>query len=301
VLPLLLIGGGLLYANAKFHELHRVPVGALMDGGGSGENILLVGSDSRDIAVGPGATGITGDASNPAPLGQRSDTMMVLRMDSAGARMLSIPRDLVVKIADSGQTTRINSAYNADLGGGPARLIKTVKESLGIPINRYMEVDFATFAGVVDSVGGITVDFPHPAFDDNSGLNVTETGAVNLNGEQALAYVRSRHYTEIIGGKKVEEPTADLGRIRRQQVFFTSVLGKVGRSHNPLTLLQVGGQVVKGLRVDDKLGFWDAIQLAWDLKGVHPEPVELPTTLNRDHATLSLKEPDAGGVLATFR
>lgn len=300
LLPLLLAVGGLLYANAKFNELHRVPVGALMDSGGSGENILIVGSDSREVDIAENAA-ITGDATNPAPPGQRSDTMMILRLDSAGSRMLSVPRDLIVTIAETGQTTRVNAAYNVDLGGGPARLIKTIKENLGIPINRYMEVDFATFAGVVDSVGGITIDFPNPAYDTGSGLDVTQSGPVKLNGEQALAYVRSRHYTEVINGKEIEEPTADLGRIKRQQAFFTAVLGKVGRSRNPITLLDVGGQVVKGLRVDDKLGLWDAIQLAWDLKGLHPESIELPTTLNRDHATLTLKEPDADGVLATFR
>jgi LCP family protein required for cell wall assembly len=300
LLPLLLAVGGLLYANAKFNELHRVPVGALMDGGGSGENILIVGSDSRAVEVADNAA-ITGDASNPAPPGQRSDTMMILRLDGSGSRMLSVPRDLIVTIAESGEKTRVNAAYNVDLGGGPARLIKTIKQNLGIPIHRYMEVDFATFAGVVDSIGGITIDFPNPAYDTGSGLDVPQSGAVKLNGEQALAYVRSRHYTEVINGKEIEEPTADLGRIKRQQAFFTAVLGKVGRSRNPFTLLDVGGKVVKGLRVDDKLGLWDAMQLAWDLKGLHPESVELPTTLNRDHATLTLKEPDADGVLATFR
>jgi LCP family protein required for cell wall assembly len=296
VLPLVLLliaGGGLWYANQQFKKLHRVPVGSLMDPIGSAQNILIIGSDSRDVPV-----AVDGE---PSPTGQRSDTMMVLRLDSSGARMLSVPRDLIVTIAESSQKARINAAYNTDLGGGPARLIKTVKDNLKIPINRYIEVDFATFAGVVDSIGGITVDFPHPATDDFSGLDIQQTGPVVLNGEQALSYVRSRHYTELINGKKVEEPTADLGRVKRQQQFLTAVLGKVGRSRNPITLLQVGGEVVKGLRVDDKLGLWDAMRLAWDLKGLHPESVELPTALNKDHATLKLKEPDADGVLATFR
>ena len=302
LLPVLLIAGGLWYANQQFHKLHRVPVGSVIDSGGTGENILIVGSDSRDLqGIDPSATGITGDKSNPAPTGQRSDTMMILRLDSSGARMLSVPRDLIVTVADTNEKTRVNAAYNVDLGGGPLRLIKTIKANLDIPINRYMEVDFATFAGVVDSIGGITVNFPHPAFDDNTGLNIQQTGDVVLNGEQSLEYVRSRHYTEIINGKNVEEPTADLGRIKRQQAFLTAVLGKIGRSHNPITLLQVGGEVVKGLRVDDKLGLFDAMRLAWDLKGVHPASVDLPTKLNGDHATLSLVEPDAEGVLATFR
>ena len=89
-----------------------------------------------------------------------------------------------------------------------------MQQNLGIPINRYMEVDFVTFAGLVDAVGGVNIDFPYPAFDTQSGLDIKQTGASKLNGEQALAYVRSRHYTEIKeDGKPHEDPTADLGRV----------------------------------------------------------------------------------------
>jgi LCP family protein required for cell wall assembly len=302
LLVVLLLAAGLWYANSKFNELHRVPVGSALDSGGSGTNILLVGSDSRDLqGVSSDASGIFGDATNRAPTGQRSDTVMILRLDGSGAHTLSIPRDLIVTLADTGQRDRINTAYNVDLGGGPVRLIQTVKQNLSIPVNRYMEVDFATFAGVVDSLGGIDIDFPHPAFDDNTGLNVTTAGTVHLNGEQALAYVRSRHYTEILdNGRKQEDPTADLGRIKRQQAFLTAVFGKIGSSRNPITLLRVGGEVVKGLRVDDKLGFWDAIRLGWDLKGLHPESVELPVLPNRDGATLHLAD-NAQEALTRFR
>ena len=305
VIPLLIIAlgaGGFWYANGKFNELQRVPVGQTLASGGSGTNILLVGSDSRDLqGISSDAGDIFGDATNQPPTGQRSDTIMVLRLDSTGAHTLSIPRDLIVNIAETGKRDRVNSAYNTDLGGGPIRLIETVEQNLNIPIDRYMEVDFATFAGVVDSLGGIDIDFPHPAFDDNTGLNVAAAGTAHLDGEQALAYVRSRHYTEILeNGSKHEDPTADLGRIKRQQAFLTAVFGKIGASRNPFTLLQVGGELVKGLRVDDKLGFTDALRLGWDLKGLHPTPVELPVGVNRDNATLHLADT-ADAALAQFR
>ncbi|MGI8662042.1 MAG: LCP family protein [Acidimicrobiales bacterium] len=299
LLIIVLLAAGLWYANAKFNELHRVPVAAALDGGGSGTNILLVGSDSRDLQGIPAdAAGIFGAG---APTGERSDTLMVLRLDGSGAHTLSIPRDLIVTVAESAKRDRVNAAYNTDLGGGPLRLIETVKQNLHIPINRYMEVDFATFSGVVDSVGGIDIDFPHPAFDDNSGLNVTEAGTAHLGGEQALAYVRSRHYTEVLdNGTKREDPTADLGRVKRQQEFLTAVFAKIGGSRNPITLLRVGGEVVKGLRVDDALGFIDAVRLGWDLKGLHPESVELPVAPNKDNATLHLA-PNVEDALARFR
>jgi LCP family protein required for cell wall assembly len=304
LLPVLLIIGGLIYADYKFRQVNRVPVGSLLSSGGSGENILIVGSDTRANAdpEAPNAGGILGDATDRPPPGQRSDTIMILRLEGSTSRMLSIPRDLIVPIAETGRTDRINSAYNADLGGGPARLIKTVQQSLGIPVHRYMEVDFVTFAGLVDAVGGITIDFPYPAFDDNTGLNITSAGPQKLNGEQALAYVRSRHYKEIReDGKAHEDPTADLGRVQRQQQFLRAVMSKVAGSHNPITLLRVGGQVADGIRVDDSLGLWGAMRLAWDLKGINPEGVPLPVAVNSDHATLHLQEPDAAAVIATFQ
>ena len=296
LLPVLLVVLGLVYADIKFREINRIAVGNTLDGGGSGDNILMVGSDTRDKGD-PNTGGHASDGS-----GERSDTIMILRVQGGSSKILSIPRDLVVTIADTNRKDRINSAYNADLGGGPQRLIKTVKQNFGIPINRYMEVDFVTFAGLVDAVGGITIDFPYPAFDTNTGLDVKKAGPNKLNGEQALAYVRSRHYTEIKeDGKPHEDPTADLGRIQRQQTFLRTVMGKVAGSHNPITLLRAGGEVAGGLRVDDQLGLWDAISLAWDLKGLNPEAVPLPVAVNGDNATLHLQQPQAGQVLAQFK
>jgi LCP family protein required for cell wall assembly len=300
-LPLLLVIGGLLYANWKFSQVHRVAVGSTLDGGGSGTNILIVGSDTR-AGVDPNAPNAGGILGEGAPPGQRSDTIMVLHLGGSGNKMLSIPRDLIVTLADTGKRDRINTSFNTDVGGGPQRLIKTVKQNLGIPINRYMEVDFVTFAGLVDAVGGITIDFPYPAFDTNTGLDIKTAGPQKLNGEQALAYVRSRHYTEIKeDGKPHEDPTADLGRIQRQQVFLQTVMGKVADSSNPFTLLKVGGEIAKGIRVDDKLSLWGALQLGWDMRGLHPESVPLPVAPNKDNATLHLVEPDADTVLAQFK
>jgi LCP family protein required for cell wall assembly len=300
LLPILLIASGLLYADWKFNDMRRVPVGALLDPENGGTNILLVGSDTR-ATTSPTADNAGGILGADSPTGQRSDTIMVLRLDSTGAKVLSIPRDLIVTIAGTGKKDRINSAYNTDLGGGPARLLQTVQDNLGIPINRYMEVDFVTFAGLVDALGGITINFPYPAYDNNTGLDVKTAGPVHLDGEQALAYVRSRHYTEIKeDGKPHEDPTADLGRVLRQQAFLHAVMGKVATSHNPISLFSAGTEVSNGLAIDDKLSFWDALRLGWDLKGINPVGVPLPVGVNSDNATLHLQQPDAKGVLQQF-
>ncbi len=213
--------------------------------------------------------------------------------------MMSIPRDLYLPIAETGGSSKINAAYN----GGPRRLVLTVQQSLGIPIHHYLEVDFVSFAGLVDSLGGITIDFPNPAFDTNSGLDVQQAGAVELNGPQALAYVRSRHLVEVVNGQNQPDRTADLGRVQRQQKFLSAVFGKLGDAANPITLAKAASSASEGLRVDDTMGLVDAIRLAWRLRSLDPEPVELPTRIGSNSAgsVLFLVDPDSQAALAQFR
>jgi LCP family protein required for cell wall assembly len=297
-LPIVLLAAGFVWAQRTFNRIEKVPVGDLLDPAGSGTNYLIVGSDSRDgiDPSDPNAGAIVGEG---APAGQRSDTIMILRIEGDRSLMLSIPRDLLVTVAETGAHDRVNSAYN----GGPGRLIKTVKDNLGIPINRYLEVDFVTFAGLVDAVGGITIDFPHPAFDDHSGLNVTQSGPVKLDGTEGLAYVRSRFYTEVIDGVEQRDPTADLGRVKRQQAFLRAVLAKAGHSHNPITLMRVASSVSSGIRIDDRMTMLDAFRLAWRMGRLDPQSVELPVTPTRTSGGAAVLElaDGADAALANFR
>ena len=232
--------GSWFWARAKFNKIERVEVGpALRHGGGTGTNYLLVGTDARAEVS-----------------GNRSDSMIILRVADGKATMMSIPRDLWVTIADSGREQKINAAFN----GGPQNLIRTIDENLGIPVDRYMEISFDAFGSLVDAMGGVTISFPHPAFDTMSGLNVTKAGPVTLNGEQALAYVRSRHYTEIIDGKEVPDNQNDFGRQLRQQTFLRVVLAKLAASKNPITLASNSSKLADGLRIDDEMRFTDAVE-----------------------------------------
>jgi LCP family protein required for cell wall assembly len=300
LLPLLLLLmalGGWLYARAVFNKIEKVPVADVLSTGGSGTNYLMVGSDSRNLEDLVDA-GLNPEAFEDGG-GQRSDTLLILRFSGDGAQMMSIPRDLYVPIAGTGGSAKINSAYN----GGPTRLIQTVQESLGIPIHHYLEVDFVSFAKLVDSLGGITIDFPNPAFDRNSGLDVQQAGPVELDGPQALAYVRSRHYVEVIGGEERTDATADIGRVQRQQQFLKAVFGELGDSKNPITLARAANSASGGLRIDDSMTLVDSIRLAWRLRSLDPESVELPTEQGRNSsgAVLFLADPQAQEVLATFR
>jgi anionic cell wall polymer biosynthesis LytR-Cps2A-Psr (LCP) family protein len=177
-----------------------------------------------------------------------------------------------------------------------------VTTNLGIPINHYMEVDFVSFAGIVDAMGGIEINFPNPAYDQHSGLNIITSGPVKLNGTQALAYVRSRHYVSVIDGKPVPDPTADIGREQRQQNFIRTVLHGVGETRNPWTLAKIASAGAKGMKVDTALGFGDAFSLVRNLAGTTPKTVVLPTTNARRgrEDVLLLQTGAATPILAGF-
>ena len=296
---LLLLGalGGYLYARSLYDRVEKVPLADVLSPGAAGTTYLIVGSDTRDL------TEITDAGLNPAAFeeggGQRSDTMLLLRFVGGQATMMSIPRDLYLPIAETGGSSKINSSYN----GGPRRLVLTIQQSLGVPIQHYLEVDFVSFAKLVDSLGGITIDFPHPAYDRSSGLDVGQAGRTRLDGPQALAFVRSRHYVEVVNGEANPDPTADLGRVQRQQQFLKAVFGELGQSKNPIELATAGRATTGGLRVDDTLGLPDALRLAWRLRSLDPTPVELPVDVGRNEAgsVLFLRQPDADTALAQFR
>ncbi len=276
---------GWFYANSQFDKVERVDVdvdgrSVLAGGDAKGTNYLLVGTDTR-----------------PGFRQNLADTILVLRTGDGPARMLSLPRDLFVPIPTRGEEGRINSSYN----DGPTALIRTVQESVGIPIDRYIEIDFVAFAGVIDAVGGVTINFPNPAIDTKSGLNVQESGDVELNGEQALAYVRSRTYQEVIDGE-VQPPDglADLSRVTRQQTFLRAVLNEASSSRNPFALDSIGKALIEGLRIDNHMELVDAIGFAWTMGRLDPKQTELPVSFVAGETYVVLDQPAAGAVITDF-
>jgi LCP family protein required for cell wall assembly len=294
VIPLLLVValvGSVLWARSTYGKIEKVDLSDVLDPvSGDATNYLLVGSDSRSEFDPEGESGVEGT---------RSDTIIILRITPEGAAMMSIPRDLWVEIADTGEMGRINGAYNR----GPANLVRTVQNNLEVPVNHYMEVGFGSFVGLVDAIGGVTINFPNPVYDPGSGLNVTTAGDVTLDGQQALAYARARNYTEIIDGEEVKEPTADLGRQQRQQNFLRTAMQEVGATRNPVTLVRVADAMSDELIVDSGLGFTEALALVRKLGSSDPLTVVLPTEGVRrgQAAVLVLDQPEAEQVLAAFR
>jgi LCP family protein required for cell wall assembly len=148
--------------------------------------------------------------------------MMIAHISDAGIQMLSIPRDWKSSIPGHG-TNRINAAY---VFGGPDLLVQTIQLETGIPIHHYVEIDFAGVGAVVDSLGGVDLDFTYPGRDGKSKFN-TEAGRHTLNGEQAVAYARSRHYEIYRDGSWQSTGGGDLTRTGRQQEILIALFSQV--------------------------------------------------------------------------
>jgi LCP family protein required for cell wall assembly len=264
------------------------------------ENYLLVGSDSR--------AGIAADDPNAGAIGNsdevvnsRSDTIMVLRRErNGGAALLSLPRDLWVPIAGTGTKAKINSAYNQ----GSQRLVATVTQALGIPINHYVEIDFAGFQKLVDEIGGVQVCTFVPAQDTHSGLRL-DPGCTNVNGSQALAYARSRHYQEWTDGKWHEDGTADLGRIKRQQLFIRTAVAKLLQEmeNDPFKVGQLVGVATSAVTVDETL---DPVKAAAALRqaaqvGLVTYSLPVVAADHKGQSALDLDASAAAPILDYFR
>ncbi len=186
------------------------------------QNFLITGSDAN-ACVTPGSPWANAADQARENIGNRSDTIMVLRVDPATrqAAVLSFPRDLWVKIPGKAKQ-RINTAYVKD---DYSLLAETLYENFGIKVDHYLQVDFCAFKRIVDAVGGVAVPFDTPIKDKNVGINITKPGCHVFSGDEALAYVRSRHLKWVDeNGKAHEDRASDFGRISRQQDFLRRVL-----------------------------------------------------------------------------
>jgi polyisoprenyl-teichoic acid--peptidoglycan teichoic acid transferase len=243
---------------------------------GQPENFLLVGVDS--------AAGI--NKNDPINIGrgttQNTDTIMILRLDpgSGQAHLLSLPRDLYVKIAGTNYHEKINSALAT---GGPEELIKTIQQNFGIPINHFMQVNFEAFRSLVDAVGGIPIYFPWPARDVHTGLNITQPGCTILNGVEGLAYARSRYFESYQNGRWQQDPTSDLGRIARQQQFIKLAMKRAiaKGARNPFVDSQLVGTAQDNITLDNQLTTGDLLNLAAEFRNFNPDSLQVytpPTT-----------------------
>jgi LCP family protein required for cell wall assembly len=273
------IGGAYWVANNKWD---RVPTADIPDESfaeqknGKPENFLIIGSDTRSFVDSPQAEEAFGDPT--VETGQRSDTIMIAHIDPANdtGMLVSFPRDLWVNIPGKGPN-RINAAFN----DGPEKVIDTLKTNFDVPIHHYLEVNFAGFQNLVDAVGGVPIRFPTAARDEVTGLQILLPGCYDMNGKDALAYVRSRYYEyrETTRDEWKPDPSSDLGRIRRQQYFIRS-LAEVAlntAAKHPSKASDILDKAFASLTRDRHLGLSDMKGLAITMRETEPAVFEMRT------------------------
>lgn len=270
-----------------------VPSGAL--------NILVLGSDSRTGAENQELGG--GDSG-----GARSDTAMIVHLDAGrtGATVVSIPRDTLVTrpscpLPDGGETAErqsvmFNTAYAV---GGPVCAVKTVETLTDVRMDHYVELDFAGFAKLVDALGGVTVTTEEDIDDEDSHLTLP-AGTHHLDGEQALAFARTRHG---VGDG------SDLGRIQLQQQLVLALLTQISGTSllsDPTELYRVADTLTGSLTTDTELdSLGELTGLGESLRGLEPENVTtvtmpvLPAPWDRNRVVAD--EPEAGELWESLR
>ncbi|OEV05466.1 LCP family protein [Streptomyces oceani] len=261
-------------------------------------NILILGTDDRQGKgnKGYGDTGSVGHA----------DTTLLFHVsaDRSNATVLSIPRDMIVdipkcptkqedgstKVIPAEQDVRFNTSLG-QRGRDPGCTWRTVQEIVGVEINHFMMADFNAVKELSSAVGGVEVCVAEDINDPKSHLKL-DAGRHTIEGEQALAFVRTRHSVGT---------GSDLSRIKLQQQFLSSMIRKMkssGTLTDPGKLYDLSNAATKALTVDSGIGsIKKLVELGKDLRRVDTENVTfatVPVVDNpQDPATVVLNESAA--------
>jgi LCP family protein required for cell wall assembly len=230
----------------------KAPDGSTVPASGVGTNFLLIGTDGRS-ATDRG----------------RSDVIIVVHVpeDPTDIQMIHFPRDLYVSIPGHGKN-KINAAYAY---GGEPLLVQTLQNMLGIRIDHVARTDFDGFKGMTDAVGGIRV-YAEEASNGkgNGGPAVIHKGWNDLNGTEALAFVRERYQLS----------EGDISRGRRQLAVIKALLLKATSPEtlaNPLKIAGFTNAATQNLVVDQNLSIGDMKDYALKLRNIRGNDVVFAT------------------------
>lgn len=223
-------------------------------------NILVMGSDTRDGA----GNQIDGESGSDG-----SDTTMLLHVsaDRKEAYGVSLPRDAIVDrpscVDENGDkvpgedAVMFNTAFTV---GGPLCTIQMVEKLTGVYIDHFIVLDFNGFKAMVDAVDGVQVCIPKDVRDEEHDIFL-DAGTQELDGDQALDYVRERYTLSLTG---------DIGRMKRQQAFIASMINKVLSANTlsqPAKVRSFLKAVVGSIQVDEDLDkVKDLAQLAMEFR-----------------------------------
>ncbi|WP_026575903.1 LCP family protein [Bacillus sp. UNC438CL73TsuS30] len=238
LLPILVIGlGGAAYAtflynkaesvmNKSYKPIDRESKRVFKNVPVENTSILFIGVD---------------DSSKRKEGNPRSDALMVATFNKKdkSIKLLSIPRDSYVYIPEKNIYTKITHAHAY---GGVKLTLDTVEELLDMPINYYVKMNFNAFMDIINALGGIDVNVPYTFTEqdsqDHKGAITLQKGMQHLNGEQALALARTRHYD------------SDIYRGKRQQEIMKSILSQATSVKNVTSYSKVIDAVGKNMTTD---------------------------------------------------
>jgi LCP family protein required for cell wall assembly len=247
-------------------------------------DILIIGTDKR---TGEGNEGY-GDAGSVG----HADTNILLHVakDRTNATALSIPRDLIIDIPDCPTTQEDGSQtvvagqedvrFNRSLGESgrdPGCTMRTVEAATGIKPQHFVMADFNAVKTLTTAVDGVEVCVEKAVNDKKSKL-VLPAGTSKVEGEQALAFVRTRH---AFGNE------GDLDRIKVQQQFLGSLMRKMTSGDtltSPAKLLKLAEAATGALTVDKAIGKVGVLKdIALELKKVPTKNISFMTIPVKDN------------------
>lgn len=256
VIVALLVGFG-VYVETALNRVDALSDYSGRPAAGEGTNWLIVGSDSREDLDDKQASELHTGSSQDAG-GERTDSMMLLHLPSNDTKptLVSLMRDSYVNIPGHSKT-KINAAYSY---GGAKLLARTVEQNTGMRLDHYMKIGFGGFAGIVDDVGGVNMCLKRAVKDRRAGLDL-DAGCQDLDGRNALGYVRSRHAFA----------SSDYARTKHQREFIGALAGQMSSPAtflNPFRLFPLLLDLPDALTVDNGDHVWNLIGAAWDLRGI---------------------------------
>jgi len=177
------------------------------------------------------------DSTKRKETNSRSDALMLATFNKKNhsVKLLSIPRDSYVHIPEKNIYTKITHAHAY---GGVKLTLETVEELVDVPIDNYVEMNFNAFMDVINALGGVDVNVPYTFSEqdshDRKGAITLQKGMQHLNGEQALAFARTRHYDSDIyrGGRQQEIVKAILSRATSFKSIgtYSNVIEAIGKN-----------------------------------------------------------------------
>ncbi len=215
------------------------------------QNILFLGVDASE---------------NPDDLwtGTRTDTIILVNIDpkTKSVNALSIPRDSKVYLPKNHGVNKINAAHAI---GGVEMTKRTVEDTLGVHIDRYIMVHDDAVKAIVDAMGGVDiyVEKPMRYHDYTAGLHINfAKGNQHLDGQKAVEYLRFRH-----------DALGDIGRTQRQQWLLRSILTQLKQPSTITKIPDIISVAKKYVKTD--MSFYEMTQYAGLAKHVDMDKIEI--------------------------